>query len=148
MDVKETIETLAGTLGYNFTYGTRQFINYGSTLNDLKDGAINFMMLPESKRGIYEPGRIFIQSYEFTVQFQIARKWETGNATKSELDETYDQKYERRLKDMRTLGESFVKSFLCLNNGEPLSLTSSAEINSYAENFDQVNFELVFRVPN
>lgn len=146
MDVKETIKAQAAAAGYNFAYGTRPFINYEQTLENLKDGVVNIFLLPENERGVYAPGKIYLESIEYTVVFQVARKWETGNTTKSELDETYEQKYDRRLSDLQNIGNAFLKTFICSNNLEPLSYQANQEINVYAENIDLINYQLVFRI--
>ncbi len=145
VDIVDLIETQATGLGYNFAYGPRPFLNYETTLKDLKNGKVTVLMLPEVERQAYLSERPTPSYSEFSLFLQFARKWESGNATKSKLDETYDQKYERRLKDLKTTAKSFVKQLACENNFKLVSSSMQGEINLYASNVDAINCEFVLK---
>lgn len=145
VNIKDIIKAQAVSLGYNFAYGPRPFLNYELTLQDLKNGKTNVLMLPEVERGLYLTERPFPSTTEFSLFIQFARKWEAGNTTKSNLDETYDQKYELRIEDLKTSAKSFIKQLACSNNFRMISDNMQAEINLYASNVDAINCEFVLR---
>ncbi len=146
VDIVDLVETLAETtLSYNFAYGPRPFLNYETTLKDLKGGKITVLMLPEVERQLYLTERPTPSTTEFSLFLQFVRKWETGNASKSELDETYEQKYALRLKDLKTIAKSFILQLACANNFRMVSRNMQAEINIYASNVDAINCEFVLR---
>lgn len=141
MDIVKVFKCKATALKYGFSYGTRQFLNYETTLKDMKKGKYQLMLLPPLE--IDEYGSSILKTgTRYTVTFQLATKFET--LTHSNLDETYYQKHERRLKTLLTLCRSFVSSFICDNNVKPISARYSPEINVYATNVDIYNCELTF----
>lgn len=145
IDIVDIIETKALADGYLWAYGPRPFLNYEVTLKNLKNGKITVLMLPEIERGLYLTERPFPSTREFSLFIQFVRKWETGNTTKSELDETYDQKYQRRIKDLKTIAKTFILELACANKFYMISDNMQAEINLYASNVDAINCEFVLR---
>jgi|GEM_PF-4282887 len=143
--IKDIIKAKSIADGYEFAYGPRSFLNYELTLKDLKNGVTTVLMMPQVERGLYLTERPFPSTTEFSLFLQFARKWESGNATKSKLDETYDQKYELRIEDMETAALNFIKELACANNFRMISHSIQAEINLYASNVDAVNCEFVLR---
>lgn len=147
MNLKDTIKTKAQNNSYEFKYGSKPYLNFEILDADLKDGNILINMLPEIERAIYTTQRPIPSSVEYSVFLQVAKKWESGNATYSNLDETYEQKYDLRLGELYGAARNFVKSLACQNNWEMVSYRAQAEINQYSTSLELISVEFVFRTP-
>ncbi len=143
MNVKDMFEQAANELGYSFAYGTRPFINYENTLQDMKTNRFSLFVFPPLEAEEYGT-KIVPSRTRYTVTFQIASKFET--TTRANLDETYYQKHERRLQNLLVLCRGLVSKIVCDNNLVPISARYSPEINLYATNVDAYNCELTFDI--
>jgi hypothetical protein len=114
-------------------------------LKNLQSGKITVLMLPEVERGLYNTERPFPTTREFSLFIQFAKKWESDNLSKSKLDETYKQKYDLRMKELKAIAKAFVRELACANNFRMISDLYQGEINLYATNVDAINCEFILR---
>ena len=145
MPLKDIIKTYITGEGYEFAYGSRPYLDFEIVDKDLKDGQKVVNMLPEIERALYATNKPNPSQVEYSVFMQVCKKWETGNVTWSNLDELYEQKYDRRLVELYTLCRNIVRDLACQNNWEMVSYTSQAEINQYSSNLELISVEFVFR---
>ena len=145
MPLKDIVKTYATNQTYVFNYGTRPYVDWEVINKDIKNGQTIINMLPEIERGLYATNKPNPSQVEYSVFLQVARKWDSGNVTHSNLDETYEQKYDRRLVDLYEDARAMVKGLACQENWEMVSYTSQAEINQYSSNIELISVEFVFR---
>lgn len=142
MSLKDIVKNKAEREGFKFDYGTRVFQDYSLIMNDLKNGVVHIGMLPEKDRYTYKNG--LLSSAEYSVFFLVSRKFESSG-TYSNQDETYEQKHDNRLDELKETAYNFASSLMCANNWEAVSMQVQGEINQYSSNLDLINVELVFR---
>lgn len=141
MDIVSVFKAKAEALGYGFSYGTRQFLNYETTLKNMREDQYQILMLPASETDEYGQ-KVYKSGTRYTVTFQLATKFE--NLTNAKLDETYYQKHERRLDALLLLCRAFVSAIICENDITPVSARYAPEINLYATLVDVYNCEFSF----
>ena len=142
LDIVATFEDQSDTLGYKFQYGTTPFQNYELTMNDLTQGESVVMMLPVVESALNIVHSSVINRLQSTITFLLARKFDPDDTTVSELDETYRQKYDRRLFALKQDAVSFINGILCAESIELTSFRMVEEINTYDENVDGVLCDL------
>jgi hypothetical protein len=141
MDIVKVFKDKAEELGYGFSYGTRQFLNYETTLKNMREDKYQVLMLPPSETDEYNQ-KVYKSGTRYTVTFQLASKFE--NLTNAKLDETYYQKHERRLDALLLLCRAFVAAIICENDISPQTARYAPEINLYATLVDVYNCEFSF----
>lgn len=103
---------------------TKQYINQGSLIL----GADPFIAVPK----FTSYGKLESITYNGLLMLGIK------DIPKDTLDETYQQKYDNRLKDLMQLLSTHLISFSCDNSLTILSSQFELSINTYDENFDFV----------
>jgi len=150
IDIVSKFKTQATLLGYTLLYGARQFINYDLHNKDLTDGAVIVALFPlvDSSVGIWSGNRVSRFSTSTTIW--LGRKFDIDvdeelTGYKAELDETYQQKYDRRLYEMRLLMLAYVEAVICGGELELISLRMSDAINQTDENIDFISCDVVIQ---
>ena len=95
------------------------------------------VMFPFRERGNLNEA-VVISTWDVSTQLWLGRKFDVDSTqeTQSKLDETYKQKYDRRLLDLRTLSKTMVKAIFCAGTSELKSVEINEEINKTSTNID------------
>lgn len=138
-ELVDTIRTYCVTKSYDFIYGEEQFVNALSdglvTTSGKKIMIANFTLIPA-----YGSGTVVSVRYSGTIS--LGEKKET--TTESSLDETPQQKYDRRLKALTTLLATDIGTIACDNDLEIISCNMRYDLNSFDLNADFVSATVVF----
>ena len=125
-----------------FMYGARHFQNWELTQKTLTAGDSFLGMFPFTEQGQVDNGSV--STWAVSTIIWIGRKFDPAEVTHSSMDETEEQKYERRLKYLRSLME-IVLSDLCASSYiELLSARVFRELNKFDECTDVIGCELSF----
>ena len=141
-DIIGAIRTYCNTLGYTFIAGDNFYINsdisnYRIDLGQYIITAL-FTALPE-----YSDGQITRISYNGVLACGL-KVDDNGNGYQASLDETYIQKYDRRLLDLMGTLNTFISNFMCDNALDVSGVRMLAVINRFAENIDFIEATLTF----
>ncbi len=146
IDLVATFKTYATAAEYEFVYGRVSEQNWIMTKDiTLKDGESVIVLFP-----IVETADIansFPHSWNASTQIWLGKKFDTDNesGTLAELDETDQQKWDRRLFALRSAIEVYLKAVFCAETG--LELTSAriqTFLNQFDENIDAIGMEITF----
>lgn len=146
IDLVQTFENYATAAEYEFAYGRKTGQNWVLTEDvDLDSGESVILMTPMIETG--EIVNSFPQSWSVETQIWLGKKFDTDNesGTYAQLDETGRQKYNRRLKTLRTNIETYLKAVFC--GEDDLELTAvkiSTFINQFDENLDFIGATITF----
>lgn len=142
MAVVAEIRTLATNAGYEFSYGTAEYNNFDATQDDLQAKDLIYLA-PVVDSGTYDNGVLDTSGYSTVIGLGVKSDRDVDN-TQANLDETYEQKYDRRLESMRTKLGAFIKSMGCEDNFTLTRHRIFEEINQLDENLDMMIAELQF----
>lgn len=121
---------------YYFLAGNRAYIN---AINDRhvyeKNELIAFVEITSSNPTITN-GRLASMTSNLNLAIGRKREDTDGIETVSSLDETYMQKYTRRLRDLETIWIKDVAQFMCDEQMTAQSINIRQEINSFDLNAD------------
>lgn len=134
--------------GYAFFMGADEYIN---AIMDKKKYANNeyIVVAMFSAKPIKDNSSSDI--IEYTGKIAFGRKCETKTVgavttkTTSSLDETFEQKYDRRLLDLMQKVDIMVKELSCINELEVTSFSIDMSINRFDLNADFVDTNITFR---
>ncbi len=134
------IRTLAESLGYEFIYGTAEYVNAELThFKDIQTKDVIYLV-PTQNAGSYLNGVLDIS----TVNSILGLGVKNDGTYQSTLNETYEQKYDRRLANMETLLMTFIQILSCTDKYTMLSHRIFPEINKFDENIDVLMGEIQF----
>ena len=131
-DIIGAIETYALSQNWKFIYGFNDFYNSAASIQEYQPDEM--LLIADSK----DLPRIVngrIVEIEYTCLLMLGRKFDdTGEA--ASLDETFEQKYDRRLKELKSLLAIAIGQIACDNELEVTAGEIITEINQYASNID------------
>jgi hypothetical protein len=134
---------IADMFGYRFIYGSRAFLNWEITEQEISNGEIFLAMFPFVEDGEHENS---LPVYNvFDTVLWIGRKFD-DDGTASSLDETEKQKYDRRLKGLRHELSLVLKQIYCFSQIDIIRRKTENELNAFSVNCDALATELSFRV--
>ncbi len=146
IDLVTTFKGYATAAEYEFTYGRMSDSEWQMTDQvTLEDGESVIVLFP-----IIEDGEIansFPQSWNVSTQIWLGKKFDTDNesGTSAELDESDQQKWDRRLFALRSALETYIKTVFCTETGLELTRVRIATfMNKFDENIDGVSAEIAF----
>lgn len=146
IDLIATFKTYADLYRYEFAYGRVSEQNWIFTKDvTLKDGESVIVLFPIIETA--DVANSFPQSWNASTQIWLGKKFDDDNesGTFSQLDETDQQKWDRRLFDLRQAIEIYLKAVFC---SEPrLELTTAriqTFLNKFDENIDAIGMEITF----
>lgn len=146
IDVVSIFKTAATAAGYEFVYGQIDMQNQELTRSaTLSAGKSVLLLLPFIETA--EVDNSIIHRWSVSTEVWLGKKFDVSVATGtySQLDETDEQKYDRRLKVLRSAMETYLKTIFCADNG--LELTNARmlrNINKFDENLDFISAEITF----
>jgi hypothetical protein len=149
-DLVKVFEDYATLKGWQFAYGTRQILNYETSHKDLELGDKLLLMFPFTESAQINTNLNVIGKWRFNTQIWLGQKFDVDGSTGtySELDETYEQKYERRLLGLRGTVREMFKDLLCVGGYEMINIQITREVNEFDENLDFVVVNLTVDVDN
>jgi hypothetical protein len=133
------IRTLATNQGYEFSYGTSEYKNWDAGRKNLQDKDL-IVLDPLIGSGSYIGGVKSDKTYVTTIGLAV----KNDGVYQATLDETYEQKYDRRLEDMEAALEAFIKLLACTDGFEILSDRIISDINRFDTNVDIMLAEITF----
>lgn len=134
-DIIGALQTYALSKGWLFTYGIDNFYASAQSGQFNYDPGQLIMIADFRAQPVYKNGRVTLITY--TCLVMLGRKFDADGQAAS-LDETADQKYDRRLKELLQLLAAGIAEVACTNDLEVTSGDMVADINKYAENIDFV----------
>lgn len=146
IDIVKVFKDQAISDGYEFAYGRKDILNYEATRAvELSGGETVLLLFPFIEKGVIDNSLIF--KWDVSTTLWLGKKFDFDNTsgTHSELDETEQQKYDRRLKDLRDSMAAYIKTIFC-SEGD-LELTNVRifrELNQFDENLDFVTADINF----
>ncbi len=146
IDLVTTFKSYATSAGYEFTYGRESDNEWLITDLITLSGGKSVVILGI----IIEDGEIansFPQSWNVTTVISLGKKFDTDNesGTSAELDETDQQKWDRRLFALRSAIETYIKTVFCAETGLELTRVRIATfMNKFDENIDGISAEIAF----
>ena len=140
MSVVSDIRYLATSLGYNFIYGTAEYVNAKLDKIDMQTKDVIYMV-PVQHTDTYINGMPEYFQYSNVIGLGV----KNDGTYQSTLDEFYEQKYDRRLSDMETRLIGFIDSLGCTAGFEITGRRIFSEINKFDANIDVMMGEVQFR---
>jgi hypothetical protein len=131
-DIIGALEAHALSKDWLFVYGVDEFYKSAQTAQQYDNGKL-VMVADFRAQPTYMNGRITEITY--TCLIMLGRKFDTDGQA-ADLDETSEQKYDRRLKELMQLLAQAIAQVGCDNDLEITSGDIVVEINMYAENID------------
>ena len=160
-DIIGSLKSYALTNGWGFLSGDNAWQNYEASQLEYTNGQLilgcNFKSKPVIKNGaiteISYSGLIFLgQKFDNDGTPEVIDDEDTdenesetfNDGTASSLDETFIQKYERRLLSLTTLLNNAIITFSCDNDLDISSVEYGMDLNKYDENLDFVGGSITF----
>lgn len=147
IDLVATFKSYATAKSYEFVYGRVDGEQNWIMTKDvtLKDGESVIILFPMIETA--DIANSFPHAWNVATQIWLGKKFDTDNAsgTFSKLDETDQQKWDRRLFALRSAIEVYLKAVFCAETG--LELTSAriqAFLNQFDEGIDAIGMEISF----
>jgi hypothetical protein len=141
-DIIGELKTYATARLYVFLTGNNFYQNYEVNINTLGVGqyvlACDFTSSPE-----YNLSKIKSITYQGFIMLGL--KFNATGGTLANLDETFYQKYTRRLLTLHTALSAFLITFACDNELDILTCNMSNVINDFDDNIDFVKAEITFK---
>ena len=131
-DIIGELETYALSQNWLFSYGVDEFYKSATTVQQYDPGKL-IMIADFRAQPTIKNGRITEISY--TCLIMLGRKFD-DNGQAASLDETSQQKYDRRLKELMQMLVAAIAQVGCDNDLEVTTGDIVVNINQYAENID------------
>lgn len=138
-DIIGVLRTYAATKGWIFLSGAEFYQNYELTQAALTANKVILGVMFTAKPTIKNKKVITIQ---YIGKMMLGEKRET--TTESSLDETFIQKYDRRLLALSTLLATTVGDVACTNELDISNINFDMKLNAFDENIDGVECSLTF----
>ena len=130
----EQLEAMAIAKGWHFVYKFDEFYANIETQREYADGAI-VLTVDSRSRPIVTSGRI--TEVRYTTLLALGRKFD-ANGEVASLDETFHQKYDRRLRELESTLATAIAGFACTNQLDVSFSDFVFDINVYDTNIDFV----------
>jgi len=131
-DILGALETAALAKGYKFVYGFNKFYNNEELTQQFNPGGI--VLIADYKATPTYSG-VKYSNIKYTCLLMLGRKFD-ANGQAAGLDENFEQKYGRRIKDLVAFLSNFIGEFACTNKLTVTDPTISPSINQFDENLD------------
>lgn len=149
-NVVSDIKTLAESEGYAWIHGPRDYANYELTTKDITDTEFIFILLPVITSSNSITDFKLVSEWSLDIQIMFGQKFDVAAETAtteqvSSIDETYNQKYDRRIYNLAATLFAFIEQWLCGSVYRLQSLRIDEEVNQFDENADFVIGQLTIR---
>lgn len=138
-DIIGVLRTYAASKGWVFLSGAEFYQNYELTQAALTSNKIILGVFFTARPTIKNKKVISIQ---YVGKMMLGEKRET--TTESSLDETFIQKYDRRLLALSSLLATTIGDVACTNELDVNGLVFDMKLNAFDENIDGVECSLTF----
>lgn len=133
-DILGALEAAAIAKGYKFIFGYDRFYDNIEAIQQYSNGELvliaDFKILPSYSGVKYS-------NLQYTCLMMLGRKFD-ANGLSSDLDENFEQKYNRRIKDLLKFLADFIGEFACDNELDLTPAQIVPLINKGDENIDFV----------
>ena len=137
MGIVSDIREVATLAGYEFIYGTDEFVNADADNKDLQNSNLIYLA-PVVESGTYVNGSIGVLSNSIIIGLGV----KNDGAEQATTDEYYEQKYDRRLEDMAIELKAFMKTLSCHTNFTFTRSRVFEAINKFDVNLDVMLAEI------
>jgi len=146
-DVVSIFEAYATTQNWSFAYGSREILDYETNQKNLTSGKYILWLFPFDEKAIINTNVGVVTDWDLSTMIWLGRKFDNtaASGTRSSLDETQKQKYDRRLLAIREELATLIKTIFCSGNYELKSARIRREINVSSTNIDFVVCEVTFQ---
>ena len=139
-DLIGQLNTSAKSKGWHFIYGNNHYVNYEATIKKIYAGdfllTADFSCVPIIKNGL-------VTEITYTGLIMLGVSMD-DNGQKANLDETMQQKYDRRLLELMQTLANYIGEFACLNELDVNITNMRLDINRTDTNIDFIVAELSF----
>lgn len=130
----DTLEAYAISKGWNFVL---KFDDFYANIEAQKDYAPGELVLTVDYNSLPVINNGRVTSITYTSLMALGRCFDI-DTTKASLDETFRQKYDRRLKELESELANSIAEFACTNELEVSLTPMNSDINVYDTNIDFV----------
>jgi hypothetical protein len=146
IDVIQFIIDSAEAQGWKPILADSNSINYELTQQDVTD-SVKFLFIRDDSFTMEKTGQFYNGDITYSVGLMLCRKWE--EETVSSIEETYAQKYDNRIKELKEDMIKFLGDYLyCSNDVELMTNKITPIKNVFSLSADGVNCDLTFRTWN
>lgn len=132
-DILGALKTAAEAKGYKFLYGIDRFYRNEGAAQEFTNGELiliaDFRVDPTFNSGAK------FSTLRYTCLLMLGRKFDADGQAAS-LDETSQQKYDRRILELMSALGAFIVDFKCANELEAISAPMEPFINAFDTNID------------
>ena len=145
-EIVNLFRAYATTKGYRFIYGNEIFLNAEATMRDMTGGEFLMCLFPIRRKRLFNSNAGIPSGWSVSAQIWIGRKFDTSSTTgtKSSIDETLEQKSDRRLFDIDSEFTDMEKDFFCASAYVLKAWDLQPFINETNENIDFIAAATIF----
>lgn len=142
----EIFTDYAADKGWRSSYVTLETKEWATTSKSLVGGEYIMLLFPFTEKAVMNKAG-FISHWTAASRIWLGRKFDNTATvgTKSSIDETLDQKEERRMTAIRAEIRTMLKELFCAGDYELLSATIGVEFNVTNESIDFVIADVTFK---
>ena len=147
-DLVSIFTDYADSKGWRSSYVTLQDKEFQVTASDLTAGEYIMLIFPFAEDAVLADYGV-VDYWRATTRIWLGRKFDNTSTTGtySSIDETMEQKDERRLATIRATLKTMVKDLFCAGVYELFTANIALEINMTNESMDFVVLNLSFKAP-
>jgi hypothetical protein len=139
-DLLGELRLLATAMDWRFLVGASDMANAAEKLqfreDPLEEGELLLWFDDSFTPSRGAGGRV--DTINYTASINLLGKIDVGGVTKSKIDETTEQKRDRRVKEITQILSNAMQAFICANNLSVISEILTPVYNIFDENFDGV----------
>ena len=142
----EIFTNYAAAKGWRSDYVTLKSKEWQITQKDLTGGEYIMLIFPFNERAVMNNAG-FISHWLASTKIWLGRKFDNTSTTgtKSSIDETPEQKDERRMQTIRAEIRTMIKDLFCAGDYELTAATMNVEFNVSNESMDFVIVDVTFK---
>ena len=142
----EIFTDYAASKGWRSAYVTLESKEWQTTQKDLTGGEYMMYVFPFNERAVMNKAG-FISHWTASTKIWLGRKFDNTapTGTTSSIDETPEQKDERRMETIRAEIRAMIKALFCAGDYELTAAVMNVEFNVSNENLDFVIVDVTFK---
>jgi hypothetical protein len=140
-DLIGALQEYADENNMHYLSGNDAYQNYEASQNTYDDGQL--VLSADFDASVSFSRGFAIGSITYTGVLALGRKFDEAD-TVSDLDETFYQKYQRRLKDLMTLLVTHIAAFACDNKLQVTNCQFRMDLNKFDTNIDFIAASITF----
>ena len=142
----EIFTDYAATKGWKSAYVTLESKEWQTTQQNLTGGEYMMYVFPFNERVVMHQAG-FISHWLVSTKIWLGRKFDNTatTGTKSSIDETPEQKDERRMQAIRAEIRTMIKALFCTGDNELTAAVMNVEFNMSKESMDFLIVDVTFK---